>query len=82
MRHIDRMRLCGAERRHRRKRDRYRVAKVITKKVIGPLQFAIGLAYGEPLRTAHLIAFPAIWIALALYASALLRAPRLPQPPE
>jgi len=46
------------------------------------LQFAIGLAYGEPLRTAHLIAFPAIWIALALYASALLRAPRLPQPPE
>jgi chloramphenicol-sensitive protein RarD len=46
------------------------------------LQFAIGIAYGEPLRTAHLIAFPAIWLALALYVTALLRAPRLPQPPE
>jgi chloramphenicol-sensitive protein RarD len=46
------------------------------------LQFLIGVAYGEPLRTAHLIAFPAIWIALALYVTALLRAPRLPQPPE
>jgi chloramphenicol-sensitive protein RarD len=46
------------------------------------LQFIIAVAYGEPLRTAHFIAFPAIWIALALYASALLRAPRLPQPPE
>jgi chloramphenicol-sensitive protein RarD len=46
------------------------------------LQFLIGVAYGEPLRTAHLIAFPAIWIALALYVTALVRAPRLPQPPE
>ena len=46
------------------------------------LQFTIGLAYGEPLRTAHLIAFPAIWIALGLYVSVLVRAPRLPQPPE
>jgi chloramphenicol-sensitive protein RarD len=46
------------------------------------LQFLIAIAYGEPLRTAHLIAFPAIWIALALYVSAMLRAPRLPQPPE
>jgi chloramphenicol-sensitive protein RarD len=46
------------------------------------LQFMIGLAYGEPLRTAHLIAFPAIWLALALYVTALVRAPRLPQPPE
>ena len=35
-----------------------------------------------PLTTAHLVAFPAIWIALGLYVSALLRAPRLPQPPE
>jgi chloramphenicol-sensitive protein RarD len=46
------------------------------------LQFVIAIAYGEPLKTAHFIAFPAIWIALALYVSALLRAPRLPQPPE
>jgi chloramphenicol-sensitive protein RarD len=46
------------------------------------LQFLIGVAYGEPLRTAHLIAFPAIWLALALYVTALVRAPRLPQPPE
>jgi chloramphenicol-sensitive protein RarD len=46
------------------------------------LQFLIAILYGEPLRTAHLIAFPAIWIALGLYVSAMLRAPRLPQPPE
>ncbi|MEA3081317.1 MAG: chloramphenicol-sensitive protein RarD, partial [Sphingomonadales bacterium] len=46
------------------------------------LQFLIAIVYGEPLRTAHLIAFPAIWIALGLYVSAMLRAPRLPQPPE
>jgi chloramphenicol-sensitive protein RarD len=46
------------------------------------LQFLIAVFYGEPLSSAHFIAFPAIWIALALYASALLRAPRLPQPPE
>jgi chloramphenicol-sensitive protein RarD len=46
------------------------------------LQFLIAVAYGEPLRTAHFIAFPAIWIALGLYVTALLRAPRLPQPPE
>lgn len=46
------------------------------------LQFLIGVAYGEPLGTAHLIAFPAIWIALGLYVTVLLRAPRLPQPPE
>jgi len=46
------------------------------------LQFIIAMTYGEPLRTAHLIAFPAIWIALCLYVTALLRAPRLPQPPE
>jgi len=46
------------------------------------LQFLIAIAYGEPLKTAHLIAFPAIWIALGLYVTALIRAPRLPQPPE
>jgi len=46
------------------------------------LQFLIAVAYGEPLKTAHLIAFPAIWVALVLYVTALLRAPRLPQPPE
>ena len=46
------------------------------------LQFLIAVSYGEPVRMAHFIAFPAIWIALALYVTALLRAPRLPQPPE
>jgi chloramphenicol-sensitive protein RarD len=46
------------------------------------LQFAIAILYGEPLTTAHLVAFPAIWIALGLYVSALVRAPRLPQAPE
>jgi chloramphenicol-sensitive protein RarD len=47
------------------------------------LQFLIAvLLYGEPLTTAHAIAFPAIWAALALYVVALIRAPRLPQAPE
>lgn len=46
------------------------------------LQFLVALAYGEPLRAAHLIAFPAIWVALAIYLAALLRAPSLPQAPE
>jgi chloramphenicol-sensitive protein RarD len=46
------------------------------------LQFLIGVAYGEHLTTAHIVAFAAIWAALALYGVGLLRAPRLPQPPE
>jgi len=47
------------------------------------LQFLIAVAlYGEPFTNAHAVAFPAIWIALALYVTALLRAPRLPQAPE
>src|SRR5207253_7452922 len=46
------------------------------------LQFLIAILYGEPLKMAHLIAFPAIWLALGLYVTALLRAPRLPQAPE
>jgi chloramphenicol-sensitive protein RarD len=46
------------------------------------LQFLIAVSYDEPLKTAHFIAFPAIWVALGLYVIALLRAPRLPQPPE
>ena len=47
------------------------------------LQFLIAvLLYHEPFRTAHAIAFAAIWSALALYVTALVRAPRLPQPPE
>jgi len=47
------------------------------------LQFLIGVfLYGEKFTLAHAIAFPAIWAALALYVTALLRAPRLPQPPE
>jgi chloramphenicol-sensitive protein RarD len=46
------------------------------------LQFTIAVAYGEHVTIAHAIAFPAIWLALALYVTALVRAPRLPQPPE
>lgn len=47
------------------------------------LQFLIAvLLYGEPFSRAHAIAFGAIWTALALYVTALLRAPRLPQAPE
>jgi len=46
------------------------------------LQFLIAILYGEPLTAAHLIAFPAIWVALGLYVTALVRAPRLPQAPE
>jgi chloramphenicol-sensitive protein RarD len=47
------------------------------------LQFLIAVVlYGEPFKTAHAIAFAAIWTALALYVVAMLRAPRLPQAPE
>jgi len=49
------------------------------------LQLLIGvLLYGELFTMAHAIAFSAIWVALALYVTALLRArsPRLPQAPE
>ena len=46
------------------------------------LQFAIAVFYGERITVAHMIAFPTIWIALVLYVTALLRAPRLPQAPE
>jgi chloramphenicol-sensitive protein RarD len=47
------------------------------------LQFLIAvMLYGEAFTAAHAIAFAAIWAALALYVSALLRQPRLPQAPE
>ena len=47
------------------------------------LQFLCAVwLYGEPFGRAHAIAFGAIWIALALYMFVLIRAPRLPQPPE
>jgi chloramphenicol-sensitive protein RarD len=47
------------------------------------LQFLIAvLLYGEPFTTAHAIAFATIWFALALYVTAMLRSPRLPQAPE
>ena len=47
------------------------------------LQFLCAVwLYGEPFSRAHAIAFGAIWIALALYMIVLIRAPRLPQPPE
>jgi len=40
------------------------------------------LVYGERFTAAHAIAFTAIWIALALYVTVLVRKPRLPTPPE
>jgi chloramphenicol-sensitive protein RarD len=47
------------------------------------LQFLIAvLLYGEKVTIAHAVAFPAIWAALVLYVIAMLRAPKLPQPPE
>jgi chloramphenicol-sensitive protein RarD len=47
------------------------------------LQFLIAvLLYREPVTMAHMIAFPAIWAALVLYVMAMLRSPKLPQPPE
>ncbi len=42
------------------------------------LQFVLAVAvYGETLSTAHLVAFGAIWTALALYVSSILRQRRL-----
>lgn len=47
------------------------------------LQFLCAVwLYGEVFTRAHAIAFAAIWTALLLYVIALIRAPRLPQPPE
>ena len=47
------------------------------------LQFLLAVfLYGEHFTIAHAIAFAAIWTALALYVMALVRAPRLPTPPE
>ena len=47
------------------------------------LQFLIAvLLYGEAFTFSHAIAFAAIWIALGLYVTALVRAPKLPQAPE
>jgi len=47
------------------------------------LQFLIAVViFGEPFTRAHAVAFAAIWAALALYATQLLRKPRLPQAPE
>jgi len=47
------------------------------------LQFLIAvLVYKEAVTTADIVAFPAIWTALVLYAIAMLRAPKLPQAPE
>jgi len=47
------------------------------------LQFLCAIwLYGEEFTRAHAIAFASIWIALVLYVIALIRAPRLPAPPE
>ena len=58
-------------------------ARLLRYSTLGMLQFLIAvLMYGEPFTRAHAIAFSAIWIALGLYVTALVRQPRLPQPPE
>lgn len=47
------------------------------------LQFLIAvLLYGEPFTPAHAVAFAAIWTALGLYVTVLVRSPKLPQAPE
>ncbi len=68
-------------------------ARRLTYSTVGMLQFlaptlqfllAVGL-YGEHFSRAHAVAFGAIWVALALYASSLVRdrrAARTPAPPE
>jgi chloramphenicol-sensitive protein RarD len=65
-------------------------ARRIAYSTLGMLQFLapslqLGIAvlvYGEPFSVTHAIAFAAIWIALILYVTAILRTPRLPTPPE
>ena len=68
-------------------------ARRLTYSTVGMLQFlaptlqfllAVGL-YGERFSRAHAVAFGAIWVALALYASSLVRdrrAAKKPAPPE
>lgn len=47
------------------------------------LQFLLAVfLFGEHFTLAHGIAFAAIWTALALYVTAMIRKPRLPTPPE
>lgn len=47
------------------------------------LQFLLAvMVYGEPFGMAHAIAFGAIWIALAMYVTAIVRVPRTPTLPE
>ena len=63
---------------------RLRVATMSLLQYLSPtLQFLLAvLFYGEAFTLAHALAFGAIWIALALYVGALVRAPKLPQAPE
>lgn len=47
------------------------------------LQFVCAVAlYGERFTPWHAVAFGSIWLALGLYVIALVRAPRVPEPPE
>jgi chloramphenicol-sensitive protein RarD len=65
-------------------------AKRLRYSTLGMLQFVAPtlqlliavLLYGEPFGFTNAIAFAAIWLAIALYVTAMLRAPRLPQAPE
>lgn len=60
---------------------RLKLSTIAVLQYIGPtLQFAIGLAYGEPFTPAHLVTFVAIWSGVGLFTFAALRAerPRLP----
>lgn len=56
---------------------RLKLSTIAVLQYIGPtLQFAIGLAYGEPFTPAHLVTFALIWSGVALFTIAALRAER------
>ncbi|MEP7210134.1 MAG: EamA family transporter RarD, partial [Alphaproteobacteria bacterium] len=56
---------------------RLKLSTIAVLQYIGPtLQFAIGLAYGEPFSPAHLLTFALIWSGVALFTFTALRAER------
>lgn len=56
---------------------RLKLSTIAILQYIGPtMQFAIGLAYGEPFSPAHLLTFALIWSGVGLFTLAVLRAER------
>jgi chloramphenicol-sensitive protein RarD len=56
---------------------RLKLSTIAALQYIGPtLQFAIGLAYGEPFTPAHVVTFALIWSGVTLFTFAALRAER------